>query len=85
VATSIASVEPELGEKDFGEVIHAYACVESKAHPGSFYAVHLSNGVIAGKLELIGISNAPTHPHFATNRMVSEIQTRRERKAWSKP
>lgn len=74
-----------LDESDIGEVIHAYAVVESRSQPGSFYAVHLSNGVIAGKVERVGISNAPTHPHFATNRMVSEIQERRERKAWSKP
>lgn len=72
-------------ESDFGDVLHAYALVESRSKPGNFYAIHLSGDVIAGKIEAIGNNNEPTHSAFATGRMITEIAQRRDRKAWGKP
>jgi hypothetical protein len=66
-------------------VLHAYALVESRSQPGNFYAVHMSEDVISGKIEPIGIGGAPTHPYMATERMVNEIRRRRERHSWGKP
>lgn len=58
--------------------------VESKSRPGTFYGVHLT-GVIADKIEVLGNNGHPTHPNFATHRVVTQIQRRQEKRAWSKP
>jgi len=71
-------------ESDFGPVLHGYALIESVSQPGNFYAVHMS-GVIAEKYELIGNGKDPTHPNFATQRLVNAAQIRRERRGWNKP
>jgi hypothetical protein len=78
---AITSADPN---SDYGEILHAYALVESKSRPGLYYALHLK-GVIAEDVEHLTPNGNTTSGAYGSERMIAAIGVRTIKKKWIEP
>jgi hypothetical protein len=66
-----------------GDIVHAYALVQSKAVPGKFYAVHLEN-VLAERFEILEPSARAEPAAHGVSRILHALDIRQFKKAWGR-